>query len=93
MASELPAFTEVLSDDQGVCGHTFRTGNSAALARAIVASLEEARDLRLRRGRRLAASYDWSVIGPQVLAMYELAADNRFHAVDAAKGRARRVIA
>ena len=93
VASELPAFTEVLSDDQGVCGHTFRTGNSAALARAIVASLEEARDLRLRRGRRLAASYDWSVIGPQVLAMYELAADNRFHAVDAAKGRARRVIA
>jgi len=92
VASRLPAFLEVLSDDEGICGQTFRTGNSQAMARAIVASLREPRDLRLQRGWRLAASYDWSVIGPQVMAMYELAAENRFQAVDRPKGRPHRRI-
>lgn len=93
VASALPAFTEVLSDEEGVVGHVFKTGNSQALARAIIASLRETRDLRLQRGRDQAASFDWSVIGPQVMAMYELAAENRYRAVDEAKGRVRRRIA
>ncbi len=92
VASDLPAFSEVLTDDQGTVGHLFATGNSQALANAIVASLNEPRDLRLERGRQRAACFDWSVIGPQVLAMYELAAENRYLAVDQAKGRVRRRI-
>lgn len=92
VASSLPAFVEVLSDDKGVVGHIFRTGNSQALAEAIIASLGEPRDLRLQRGRDRAARFDWSVIGPQVVAIYKLAVDNRYLAVDEAKGRTRRQI-
>ena len=93
VASQLPAFIEVLSDDEGPVGRTFRTGNSQALARAIIASLHEPRDLRLQRGRDQAARFDWSVIGPQVLAMYRLAAENRYLSVDEAKGRRHRWMA
>lgn len=92
VASDLSAFVEVLSDDDGVVGHTFRTGNSSSLAHAILTSLAEPRDLRLQRGRDQAATFDWSVIGPQVMAMYEIAAENRYIAVDEAKGRLRRQI-
>lgn len=87
VASELPAFVEVLSDEEGPVGHTFRTGNSQELARAAIASLKEPRDLRLQRGLKQAARFDWSVIGPQVLAMYRLAAENRYLSVDEARGR------
>lgn len=92
VASALPAFTEVLSDDNGVCGHTFSSGNSAALARAVIKSLGEPRDLRLNRGRELAARYDWSQIGPQVLAMYELAAANHEQTRGSGAGRSPRRI-
>lgn len=92
VASALPAFREVLTDAEGPVGHLFTTGNPKALADAIIASLEEPRDLRLRRGRERAAAFDWSVIGPQVVAMYELAAENRYLSVDQAKGRVRRSI-
>ena len=92
VASNLSAFVEVLSDHDGVIGHIFKTGNSHALAEAIIDSLNEPRDLRLLRGRAQAASFDWSVIGPQIVAMYEIAAENRYLAVDEAKGRARRHI-
>ncbi|WIY84068.1 glycosyltransferase family 4 protein [Propionimicrobium sp. PCR01-08-3] len=90
VASNLSAFVEVLTDREGVVGHTFRTGNSHALANAIITSLNEPRDLRLERGRAQAAAFDWSVIGPQVVAMYEIAAENRYLAVDKPKGRMRR---
>lgn len=71
VASNLRAFVEVLTDDDGSqLGHIFPVGNSSALARAIIRSLAEPRDMRLARGRALAARYDWSVIGPQVLATY-----------------------
>lgn len=93
VASALPAFVEVLSDDEGPIGHIFRVGNSQALARAIIASLNEPRDLRLQRGRARAAQFDWSVIGPQVLAMYRLAAENRYLSVDEARGRQHRGMA
>lgn len=93
VASDLPAFVEVLSDREGIIGHTFSFGNSHALAEAILSSLDEPRDLRLERGRRQAAAFDWSVIGPQILAMYEVAAENRYLSVDRVKGRARRNMA
>ena len=92
VCSALSAFTEVLTDDKGLCGHTFRTGNSAALARAVIKSLAEPRDKRLTRGRELAGRYDWSVIGPQVLAMYGLAGENRRAADAAARRRGLRPI-
>ncbi|MFT8395162.1 glycosyltransferase family 4 protein [Propionibacterium sp.] len=76
VAANLRAFTEVLTDDQGVVGQQFQIGNSASASRAILRSLAEPRDLRLERGRAQAASFDWSVIGPQVVAMYVIAQQN-----------------
>lgn len=93
VASDLDAFAEVLTDAQGPVGHLFTTGSAQDLARAVLASLDEPRDLRLDRGRARAASFDWDRIGPQVIAMYQLAADRRFAEVDGAHGRARRWIA
>lgn len=92
VASDLAAFTEVLSDHEGLIGHIFKAGNSHALAKAMIASLNEPRDLWLERGRAQAAAFDWSVIGPQVVAMYAIAAEKRYLAVDEAKGRERRRI-
>lgn len=74
VASDLPAFREVLSDDDGVVGHLGAPGDADELADAILRSLAEPRDLRLERGRRRAARYDWSDIGPRVVARYEDAA-------------------
>lgn len=76
VAANLRAFLDVLTDDEGLVGHTFRVGNSASASRAMLRSLSEPRDLRLERGRALAANYDWSVIGPQVVAMYTVAGQN-----------------
>ncbi len=77
VASDLRAFTDVLTDEEGICGHVFQAGNPQALADAVLASLSEPRDQRLQRGRDVAARYDWSVIGPQVIRMYELAKNRR----------------
>lgn len=90
VASDLPAFTEVLTDELGICGHQFNTGKPAALAQAVNASLAEARDLRLTRGRHIAESYDWSRLGPQIVEMYKLADQRRFSQIDAPRGRQRR---
>ena len=73
VASDLPAFVEVLSDGQGVVGRTFSTGDAQACAEAMLASLAEPRNLRLVRGLARAAQFDWSVIGPQVVARYAAA--------------------
>ncbi|WP_316668727.1 glycosyltransferase family 4 protein [uncultured Propionibacterium sp.] len=73
VASDLPAFVDVLTDDEGVIGHVFRNGNSASASRAILRSLSEPRDLRLERGRAQAARFDWSQLGPQVVRMYRSA--------------------
>lgn len=92
VASDLSAFEEVLTDAEGPVGHLFSKGSAQGLARAVVTSLGEPRDLRLERGRQRAASFDWDRIGPQVIAMYQLAADRRFAEVDGGLGRARRWI-
>lgn len=76
VASDLPAFVDVLTDDEGLIGHVFRNGNSASASRAITRSLSEPRDLRLERGRAQAARFDWSQIGPQVVQMYRTARRN-----------------
>lgn len=71
VASDLPAFRQVISDDDGPVGHLVVPGDAAALSRALVRSLREPRDLRLERGRAVAVHYDWSVIGPMVASQYQ----------------------
>ena len=93
VASDLDAFAEVLSDEQAPIGHLFSRGEAQELANAVIESLAEPRDLRLHRGRERAACFTWDRIGPQVVAMYQLAAERRFTEVDGALGRSRRWIA
>lgn len=73
VASDLAAFEAVLSDHTGLVGHVFRRGDPVALAQAMNRSLAEPRDLRRLRGRALAAGYDWSVVGRQLLGIYRAA--------------------
>lgn len=71
VASDLPAFGDVLTDATGTrFGRTFPTGNPHALARTVAATLADpgpgVAELRAR-----AAAFDWQAIGPQVLAAYD----------------------
>lgn len=80
VASDLPAFVDVLTNEEGIAGHIFEAGNPAALAEAVLKSLGEPRDLRLSHGRDVAERYDWSVIGPQVVDIYKYALERRLAA-------------
>lgn len=71
VASDLAAFTAVL--DGGRCGLSFPNGDASALAERVNRVLG---DPELRRqlsatGSRRAATFDWSRVGEQVLAVYE----------------------
>lgn len=69
VASDLPAFRDVLTDPTGhLVGQLFSVGDSAALARGIAQTLRRSRDRDLLRTQ--AARYDWSRVGPAVLAAY-----------------------
>ncbi|WP_324652024.1 glycosyltransferase family 4 protein [Georgenia sp. H159] len=78
VASDIPAFRSVL--DGGRYGTLFPTGDTGALAAALVTAL---RDRDASRQVREAASeavrrYDWSVVTAEVLAVYEMVtADGR----------------
>lgn len=70
VASDLPAFRDVLEGPEGrPVGRTFPVGDAPALARAIAATLADPlappAELRAR-----AARFDWSAVGPAVLAAY-----------------------
>ncbi len=69
VASDLPAFRTVLDDGQGPVGRLFPAGDAAALADAVRRALAEPYDPA--RGRARAAAFDWGVVGPQVVAVYE----------------------
>lgn len=71
VASDLTAFREVVSDQEGPVADLFTPGDPSALACALLASLARPRDAWLERGRRRAESFDWSVVGPRVLAVYD----------------------
>ena len=68
VASALPAFTELLTDDVGPVGEIIEAGSSESLAAGVVQALDEA--VPVVRGRALAAGYDWQMIGPAVLDTY-----------------------
>jgi phosphatidylinositol alpha-mannosyltransferase len=73
VASDLGAFRRVLAD--GAAGELFRTGDPAALARALTAVLDDpARQAALiAAGAQAVAPYDWTVVVQAVLRVYELA--------------------
>lgn len=65
VASDLPAFREVLDDGHGPLGRIVEVGNHQALAAAIVATLAEPRH-DPRPGRARAEAFDWSRIAPRI---------------------------
>lgn len=74
VASDLAAFVDVLTDDDGIVGHIAPAGDAQGLADAILASLAEPRDLRLERGIKRAHDFDWEQIAPQIVALYSKSA-------------------
>jgi phosphatidyl-myo-inositol alpha-mannosyltransferase len=88
VASDLPAFTALLDD--GKSGALFRNEDSGDLAKKIVTLLdaETNRSAVAQAGYEKAMTFDWDVVGSQILSVYELAlvgndrvrlsSDNRF---------------
>ena len=77
VASDLGAFTRVL--DGGEAGVLFRTGDSDDLAATLLRVLRDDA-LRARVDARAAAvvrRYDWSTVGSQLLAVYEMVVAGR----------------
>jgi phosphatidyl-myo-inositol alpha-mannosyltransferase len=68
VASDLPAFIELLTDGTSPVGRIVRTGSPKALAEGVLAALAEPQPTA--RSRSLAALYDWQMIGPAVLETY-----------------------
>ena len=71
VASDLPAFRQVLGD--GAFGVLCRVGDPAALARAVngLADKPGRRRALVRRAGRAAAAYDWAVVAPRVVEVYD----------------------
>jgi phosphatidylinositol alpha-mannosyltransferase len=71
VASDLAPFAALLGGAHDPAGRLFRRGDPAALAAAVSAALAEGRGPRTGRARVLAHRYDWSVVGPEVLGVYD----------------------
>ena len=70
VASDLPPFVDLLGGAADPAGVLFRRGDAAGLAAGVTAALREGRGPRTARAQVLAHRYDWSVVGPQVVAVY-----------------------
>lgn len=68
VASNLPAFRDVLTDDAGPLGALVAPGDPEALAVAIETTL--GKQFSPERARARAATFDWSIIGPLIEAQY-----------------------
>jgi len=79
LASDLDAFAQVL--DQGAAGELFANEDAGALAAAAVRLLgdpERREELRNRAAAHV-RRFDWSVVGGDILAVYETVADGAAH--------------
>jgi phosphatidylinositol alpha-mannosyltransferase len=80
VASDIPAFQGVLGRSSSVdrLGVTFRAGDATALAEAVGRTLADPRRTAMTaRARLAAASYDWAVLTPRIVAVYEQVLDGR----------------
>ena len=72
VASDLPSFVDVLGGphDESRLGEVFTAGDHRALAAAVLHVLDHPSPLRAARAQQAARHYDWSSVGPAVLAVY-----------------------
>ena len=87
LASDLPAFRNVLSD--GTAGRLFATGDPASLAEAAVDLLTDrsARESLVRLGRARVTDFDWDHVVDDVLAVYESVTVNGEHVTEDLRGQ------
>ena len=73
VASDIPAFKAVL--ENGAAGDLFINGDSADLAKVLVALLrdDERRKKLAEKGKLSAQKYDWQVVAEQIEHIYEMA--------------------
>lgn len=77
VASDLPGFREVVTDDRGVIGWLTPPGEVDAMVEAVLAALRgEGEDLS-GRGLARSAQFDWDGVGPRLVEQYRLAATRR----------------
>ena len=87
LASDLPAFRNVLAD--GEAGRVFPTGDSAALAQAAVDLLTDAsaRQALVTAGRSRVMDFDWDHVVDDVLAVYDSVTVNGEHVTEDLRGQ------
>lgn len=87
LASDLPAFRNVLAD--GEAGRLFPTGDCAALAQAAVDLLTNApaREALVAAGRLRVMDFDWDHVVDDVLAVYDSVTVNGEHVTEDLRGQ------
>jgi phosphatidylinositol alpha-mannosyltransferase len=87
LASDLPAFRNVLAD--GEAGRLFPTGDCAALAQAAVDLLTDAsaREALVTAGRSLVMDFDWDHVVDDVIAVYDSVTVNGEHVTEDLRGQ------
>lgn len=70
VASDLPAFIDLLTVHDQVLGYLFATGNPGALADTVDRALADDRGDLNADARAAVSRYDWSVVGPAVRDIY-----------------------
>lgn len=70
VASDLPAFVDLLTDRDRRLGYLFATGDPASLADTVDRALDADRRGLNTRARAAVSRYDWSTVGPTVRGVY-----------------------